>query len=62
MGPRPTGCCPDSRGANRNIDVTTEMYPYTASATRIESALYDGWKEYTDSMFRDLLWPAKASG
>jgi Amidohydrolase family len=41
-----------------NIDVTTEMYPYTASATRIESALYDGWKEYTDSMFRDLLWPA----
>ncbi len=32
------------RGAQaRGVDVTTEAYPYTASASRIESALFDGW-------------------
>lgn len=42
----------------RNVDVTTEMYPYTASATRIESALYDNWQQFPDSRFQNLLWPA----
>ena len=41
----------------RNLDVTTEMYPYTASATRIESALYDDWERFPDSRFQNLLWP-----
>ena len=32
------------RGAQAGgIDVTTEAYPYTASASLIESALFDGW-------------------
>jgi dihydroorotase len=42
----------------RGVDVTTEMYPYTASATRIESALYDNWQQFPDSRFANLLWPA----
>jgi dihydroorotase-like cyclic amidohydrolase len=41
----------------RGVDVTTEMYPYTASATRIESALYDNWQQFTDARFQSLLWP-----
>jgi N-acyl-D-aspartate/D-glutamate deacylase len=46
------------RARGRGIDVTTEMYPYTASQTRIESALYDDWEKYTDERFQTLLWPA----
>jgi dihydroorotase len=34
------------------------MYPYTASQTRIESALYDNWEQFPDSRFQTLLWPA----
>lgn len=43
---------------SRGVDVTTEMYPYTAGQTRIESALFDNWEQYPDSRFRDYLWPA----
>lgn len=46
-----------ARARARGIDVTTEMYPYTASATRIESALYDNWEQFTDARFQNLLWP-----
>jgi dihydroorotase len=46
------------RARGRGIDVTTEMYPYTASQTRIESALYDGWEKFPDERFQTLLWPA----
>lgn len=46
----------DARG--RGVDVTTEMYPYTAGQTRIESALFDGWESYPDSRFANYLWPA----
>lgn len=42
----------------RGVDVTTEMYPYTASATRIESALYDNWQQFPDARFQNFLWPA----
>lgn len=47
-------------GARKHgIDVTTEMYPYTASATRIESALFDGdWEKRTGSKYQDLQWVA----
>jgi dihydroorotase len=38
-------------------DVTTEMYPYTASASSIQSALYDNWETYPDSAFGRFLWP-----
>jgi dihydroorotase len=43
---------------DRGVDVTTEMYPYTAGATRIESALYENWKQFPDSRFQNFLWPA----
>lgn len=47
-------------GARKHgIDVTTEMYPYTASATRIESALFDGdWQQRSGNKYEDLQWVA----
>jgi N-acyl-D-aspartate/D-glutamate deacylase len=41
----------------KGVDVTTEMYPYTASASRIESALYDNWESYSEARFQNFLWP-----
>lgn len=46
------------RARGRGVDVTTEMYPFTASQTRIESALYDNWEQFPDARFQTLLWPA----
>jgi len=41
------------------LDVTTEMYPYTASASRIESAIYDGdWEKTSGNKYSDLQWEA----
>lgn len=41
----------------RGVDVTTEAYPYTATQTRIESAIYDeGWQERLGMTFKDLQW------
>lgn len=43
----------------RGVDVTTEAYPYTATQTRIESAIYDeGWQERLGMTFKDLQWVA----
>ena len=47
-----------SEARGRGADVTTEMYPYIAGQTRIESALFDGWESYPDDRFRNYLWPA----
>lgn len=45
------------RGAReRGVDVTTESYPYTASSTRIESALFDAWEGLTDEDYARLQW------
>jgi len=45
------------RGAQeRGIDITTEAYPYTASSTRIESALFDSWEGLTDADYHRLQW------
>ena len=45
------------RGARaRGVDVTTEAYPYTASASRIESALFDGWADRTEEAYQGLQW------
>lgn len=41
----------------RGLDVTTEAYPYTASATGIESAVYSNWETQPPSFFASLLWP-----
>jgi dihydroorotase len=42
----------------RGLDVTTEVYPYTAGATLIQSALYDGWEQWPDERFASLQWAA----
>jgi N-acyl-D-aspartate/D-glutamate deacylase len=52
-------CLQMIEGARKHgIDVTTEMYPYTASASRIESAIYDDWEKRTGNSFHDLQWAA----
>lgn len=50
----------DAIGAarKRGADVTTEMYPYTAGASLIQSALYDGWEKWPDERFATLQWAA----
>jgi N-acyl-D-aspartate/D-glutamate deacylase len=40
----------------RGIDVSTECYPYTAGATRIESFLFDSWGDKSDADYRKLQW------
>lgn len=40
------------------LDVTTEMYPYTAGSTRIESAMYDTWESWPEERFATLQWAA----
>jgi N-acyl-D-aspartate/D-glutamate deacylase len=43
----------------RGLDVTTECYPYTASMTGIQSAIYDeGWQEKLGISYGDLQWVA----
>ncbi len=41
------------------LDVTTEVYPYTAASTRLESAMFnDGWQENLRIDYGDLVWVA----
>ncbi len=40
------------------VDVTTECYPYTAGATRIESFLFDSWYDKTEEDYAKLQWSA----
>ncbi len=50
------------RGAREHgIDVTTEAYPYTASSTFIESALFDSWDGLDDTQYQRLQWPGQAA-
>ena len=45
--------------AKRGVDVTTESYPYTATQTRLDSAIYnDGWQEAFGITYKDLQWVA----
>jgi N-acyl-D-aspartate/D-glutamate deacylase len=42
---------------SRYMDVTVECYPYTATQTTIESAVYDeGWQEMFGITYKDLQW------
>jgi dihydroorotase len=45
-------------GAQKHgLDVTTECYPYTASSTYLQSAIFDeGWQEKYGITFKDLQW------
>ena len=45
--------------SKRGMDVTTEAYPYTATQTRLDSAIYnDGWQEAFGITYKDLQWVA----
>ena len=60
-GGRQTATCLKMiEGARKHgLDVTTEMYPYTASATRIESALFEGdWQKRSGQSYNQLQWVA----
>jgi N-acyl-D-aspartate/D-glutamate deacylase len=46
-------------GQKRGLDVTTECYPYTASSTELESAVFDeGWQARMGITYHDLEWSA----
>lgn len=41
----------------RGLDITTEVYPYTAASTSLESAIFDeGWKEKLGISYEDVQW------
>ena len=43
----------------RGLDITTEVYPYTAASTALQSALFDdGWQEELAISYGDLQWEA----
>jgi N-acyl-D-aspartate/D-glutamate deacylase len=43
----------------RGLDVTTEVYPYTAASTYLQSALFEpGWQERFAIGFNDIQWSA----
>ncbi len=43
----------------RGFDVTSEVYPYTASSTYLESAMFDdGWQQRLGIDYGDLQWAA----
>lgn len=46
------------RGAQEaGVDVTTEVYPYTAASTSLESAIFDeGWQDRLQIDYGDLQW------
>lgn len=43
----------------RGLDITTEVYPYTAASTYLQSPLFDpGWQERFAIGFKDVQWAA----
>ena len=43
----------------RGLDITTEVYPYTAASTYLQSAFFDpGWQERFAIGFKDVQWAA----
>ena len=43
----------------QGLDITTEVYPYTAGSTSLESAIFDeGWRERLSISYQDLTWIA----
>lgn len=53
-------CLAMIEGARANgLDVTTEVYPYTAASTNLKSAIFDsGWQERLGMSFGDIEWVA----
>lgn len=43
----------------KGFDITTELYPYTAGSTAIQSAIFnEGWQEKKGITYQDLQWVA----
>lgn len=43
----------------RGVDVSTEVYPYTAASTSIQAAIFDpGWRERLGANYSDIEWVA----
>jgi len=43
----------------KGYDITTEMYPYTAASTTLQSALFnEGWQERLGMTYGDIQWQA----
>ena len=48
-----------SDAQKNGLDITTEVYPYTAASTSLESVLFDeGWKETLSITYEDIQWEA----
>ena len=48
-----------STAHDQGIDVTTEVYPYTAASTNIQAAIFDpGWRERLGADYGDIEWVA----
>ena len=47
-----------SEARSRGLDVTTEMYPYIAGSTRIDSARFDGWTDRPEADYHNIQWVA----
>lgn len=44
---------------HQGLDITTELYPYTAASTTIQSAIFsDGWQDRLGIGYNDLQWVA----
>ncbi|MBX2872625.1 MAG: hypothetical protein KTR30_11010, partial [Saprospiraceae bacterium] len=43
----------------RGLDITTEVYPYTAASTYLQSSIFDeGWREKLGISYEDIQWEA----
>ena len=48
-----------NRAQGQGYQISTEMYPYTAASTSLESAMFDeGWQEELGITYSDLQWVA----
>jgi N-acyl-D-aspartate/D-glutamate deacylase len=47
-----------SEARARGLDVTTEMYPYIAGQTRLDSARFDDWEDRPERDYQNLMWVA----
>jgi N-acyl-D-aspartate/D-glutamate deacylase len=43
---------------SHGVDVTTEMYPYIAGQTRLDSARFDSWVDRPEADYHNLMWVA----
>lgn len=59
LGQVPTLLAMIEGAQGRGLDVTTEVYPYTAASTDIRAAIFDpGWRERLGGDYGDIEWDA----